>query len=288
MRNLVWLASYPKSGNTWLRSFLVSLTNPKTINLDINELDSIPIPANPNFLERELGFDCDLLTQAEVENLLPQALESSSERERNSLKFFKVHNALSCNASGALLFPENLTKIAVYLIRNPLDIAVSWSFFAGDSNFDAAIKQLCQPQTTISWHERSFPKQFPQRLMDWSEHVNSWTLNPRMPAIAVRYEDMVSNPKTTFSKIIASIGLPYDNDEVAHAIETTRFETLQKQERANGFQEKPPHAKTFFRSGTPGAWKSHLSQRQIDTVIRKHHDVMQRYRYLDTIELPTP
>ena len=124
---MVWLASYPKSGNTWFRVFLNNLFSDSPLAVHINDLTLTTISSNRSIIDSYLGLHSSELTAEEIDNLRPQVYERFSE-EQEGAAYVKTHEAWTLNSRGNPIFTEEITKGVVYIIRNPLDIAISYSF----------------------------------------------------------------------------------------------------------------------------------------------------------------
>jgi hypothetical protein len=96
----------------------------------------------------------------------------------------------------------------------------------------------------------------------------------------MRYEDMKRLPGETFTAAAAFLGLPHGRERVVDALEKSSFDELQRQEREQGFRERPPSAESFFREGRVGAWRETLQADQVARIVRDHRDVMRRFGYL--------
>jgi hypothetical protein len=96
-----------------------------------------------------------------------------------------------------------------------------------------------------------------------------------------RYEDMHAQPQETFGAIVRFVGLEYDAARLQRALEFSKFEELQAQERRDNFNERPPRAPNFFRQGKTGTWREILSDAQVSKIVDAHRDVMQQFGYLD-------
>jgi len=115
----------------------------------------------------------------------------------------------------------------------------------------------------------------------WSGHVTSWVDAPAIRVHVVRYEDMKLRAEETFGAAVRFVDLPADPDRVRKAIEFSRFEEVRKQEEKDGFGEKMPRAKSFFRKGEIGSWRESLTPEQAARIVADHSDVMRRFGYLD-------
>ena len=137
--NIIWLASYPKSGNTWLRIFLYNLLK-KTEDLpnlaSLNET-GYSIASRSRF-EKLIGIDSGNLYVEELENYMPKVLKIQSKLLEKQ-EFVKTHCCFSQNKKGEWLFPEEVSFRAVYLIRNPLDVCISYSHHCGIEDYDLSL-----------------------------------------------------------------------------------------------------------------------------------------------------
>lgn len=282
MAGIIWLASYPKSGNTWMRIFLTNYLKDGDSPADINRLDGGPIASAREVFDELVGVEASDLTYDELESLRPQVyLRFASELQEN--EFLKVHDAYTLNAAGEPLFPPGASCGAIYILRNPLAVAPSLANHINDS-VDKAIEILTN-QTRKKKRLVGLGSQLPQRWLGWSEHVDSWAQAPGQRVLLVRYEDMKREPFATFRAVIRFAGLDDNEPRIRKAIEFSSFETVKQQEQEHGFQERL-RSSTFFRKGEIAGWKSELTPEQIERIISKHAQAMQRYGYLNPAGQP--
>ncbi len=271
-KNIVWLASYPKSGNTWFRAFLTALQNGGEV--DINKMGTSGIFSSKEIFESVCDMDADELTAGEIQRLKRSVYRYRSEQHEKKM-FVKIHDAFACDDAGIPLIPEDVTHCAVYFVRNPLDVAVS---FANHNNQPVAKtidKYINNPHGTLS--NAPAANQFPQPLLDWSCHVESWLRRPQFPVYMLRYEDMLADTFNVFKDVIRKIGLYHTDEEIQAAITASSFDALRRQEDEKGFREKMPKSPRFFNAGITGSWKQVLAPEQAD-VIRKYHEIMMKER----------
>jgi hypothetical protein len=278
LSGIVWLASYPKSGNTWFRAFISNLLTNGDEPVDVNNLSAHGFAAARELFDDLTGIEASNLTPEEIDNLRPAVFDHLGSQSEETL-FIKVHDAYTCLPDGRPLFSAAKAK-AVYIVRNPLDVAVS---FAHHSVRD--------PDTIISWMENKnfsfagepdrLDSQLRQKLLDWSGHVESWVDCPSIEVHVVRYEDMQTNPVGTFSQAARFAGLAGAEESVRRAVQFSDFRILQKQEEEKGFQEKPPGMASFFRQGKAGGWRDQLTAPQAERIKQVHGRVMRRFGYLD-------
>lgn len=282
MRGLYWLASYPKSGNTWLRVFLSNLRRNPEAPVDINQLDRDGMFASRELLEEILPHTTSELTHDELDRLRREAFDWLGRQPGEPL-VLKVHDAFTRLADGEPLIPLPVTRGAVYVARNPLDVAASFADHLGVS-VDVAIRRMAAPRFRMAGRPGALDHQARQLLLSWSGHVRSWLDEARFPVLLVRYEDLEQRPLETFAGLAAFLGLPDEPDRVSRAARFSEFGELRRQEEANGFNERSPASERFFRRGVAGGWRESLSREQALAVVAAHSDVMCRLGYQAEVE----
>ena len=276
-KKIVWLASYPKSGNTWFRAYLSALLNHEGHTVDINHMYSSSIASSRQLFDELTGISSADLTSDEIEMLRPQVYRQNALRSEHTL-YYKVHDGWIRLPDSEPLFPAGVTKAVLYIIRNPLDVAISFSHHLNIS-VDETITQMNNPDYTFCSRKDRIFNQLPQKLLTWSEHVLSWTVLSQLPVLVIRYEDMLNNPIATFEQATGFIGLKSGRNDIMQALEQVTFERLKQQELQNGFAEKSARAESFFRKGIAGEWKTILSEEQVRKITALHGRVMKTYGY---------
>ncbi len=273
----VWLASYPKSGNTWLRIVFSNLRRQSDEPVNINDLDR-DMAADRVTFEKHVGYAAADLTHDEIDELRPELYRFRALIATEPI-FSKVHEAQRRLPSGADLFPPDASIGAIYLVRNPLDVCVSYAAHAGKPP-DAIVSAMLDERFTMLGDTNRAGYQLRQRVSAWSSHVVSWVDQAGMPVHVVRYEDMHERPLETFAAAAAFAALPCAPDAVAKAVRFSRIEELQRQERRDGFVEQAQRRTPFFRSGGVGGWRSTLTDAQAGRLIEAHAETMRRFGYL--------
>lgn len=274
-KNILWLASYPKSGNTWLRLFLCNYLFNAATPVPINEARRIgPGDASLALYKRVGGPGLDVSDQNTVLALRNRVIAAHSANGAD-VNFMKTHN-VNADAHGHWLIPREMSRGALYVIRNPLDVAVSYAHhYACD--YSAAVASLGNDHTVITPDATVVP----QYLGNWSNHVRSWERARGFPTHVIRYEDMQADPAAAFSGALTFIGAPVDATRLEKAIRFSSFDEARKQESTAGFIERPAHSKAFFRSGKVGEGRAKLPPDLIDRINADHGAVMRKYGYLD-------
>jgi len=279
MNGIIWLASYPKSGNTWFRVFLTNLLRDADTPASINELERTPIASARGVFDNNLGFEAADLTADEIDRLRPELYIHLAENAAKPL-FMKIHDAYTEAAENMPLIPQAATAGALYFIRNPLDVVVSFAHHNG-SDYDAAISGMANENYAFCSKIDRLHDQLRQKLLSWSGHVRSWVDKAPFPVCVLRYEDMKAKPLEIFEKAVQFAGLSHSPEQIQKAIDFSAFDVVQQQEATEGFQENSPSPSRFFRKGQAGAWREELSENQVHRIVQDHREVMCRFGYLD-------
>lgn len=274
---IVWLASYPKSGNTWFRVFLANLLLELETPVEVNYLPF----SNANFrfdLDRWAGLKTGNLTSAEIQALRPRIYAVRAERSKETV-FLKLHDACTTVASGDLLISEQATQGVLYFVRNPLDVCVSFAHHSSWS-IDTAIDIMADPDYHLGPGDRALGPYVKAHLGSWHQHVLGWIEEPRVPVHVVRYEDMHQTPLATFGAAVCFAGLSPSSEQIQEALTRSHFDVLKEQERTSGFLEKAMVSASFFRKGKVGSWRDVLTPQQVERLIQNHGEMMRRLGYL--------
>ncbi len=277
MNKIVWLSSYPKSGNTWCRIFLENLQRRESTPANINEL-SIRPESRRSHIDDVIEMDSTELTIDEIDDLMPEVYQYWSNNAKE-LFFLKIHHAYTYLQNGQSFIPTKASYGAVYLVRNPLDVVVSLSHHNRE-NVSDSLKKLSDNQHCSGNLDDKFGYLTRQKLLSWSDHILSWLDNPDIRVLMIRYEDMKLNPIITFRKLAKFTDLYFSEAHLERAIRNSSFDQLRDQEQKRGFREKRPGSMSFFRKGEVGGWRDQLSPQQVNQIIEDHSDVMTRLGYL--------
>ncbi len=277
-QNIIWIASYPKSGNTWVRAFLHNLLRELSGNADsvqdinrMNEHTAWEIPARP--YERVLGKSLSAASRSEIAASRPEVQRRLA--NGRLLPFFvKTHLCFGIDERYPTINLD-ATRAAIYILRNPLDVAVSYAHHANLS-IDATVVNMGLSGLKTPGSERDVY----EMLGSWSENVAGWVGLIDRPTLVIRYEDLLSDPVRPFGALARFLRLEPSERQLRAAIEKSSFPELSRQEKERGFIERPPTAKTFFREGRAGQWRDVLSPEQVQQVVRTHAPMMQRFGYL--------
>jgi len=274
---IVWLASYPKSGNTWFRCFLSALIDGE---VHINQLHTDGIFSSRGLFDRTFDIDSRLLNEDEVKNRMPRIIRHYASQSEKLL-FCKIHDAYTINKKEEPIIPADVSQVVIYLIRNPLDVVASYANHM-HRDIDYAIRAMNKDNGYLARQKNGLNvgNQFPQLMYSWSGHVRSWHDQHAIRVITIRYEDMKRDSLATFTKAIDAMGLNATEDQIQQAIDLTKFDRIKKFEQEKGFREKNFKSPSFFRKGQVGGYEKELTSEQMKLIIDKHRSVMGDFGYL--------
>ena len=283
---IIWLTSYPKSGNTWVRSFLVSLLYNKKNKTNLEGLNNIPqYPLRSHF--NNLLDNIDDINEVSSKWIISQKRINSDKKN----KFFKTHHAL-CKI-GKFSFTNYETSLgAIHIVRDPRNIINSILYHYSKKSFLEA-KEFMLDET------RALGKKFDPNspsvnqdmftvLTSWKTHYLSWK-NFKKNYLLIKYENLVSEPDKEFRKITKYLNdvmhIKIEEDKIDHAIESNSFENLKKIENRDGFKEAikdkgSGEVKRFFNLGPNNKWEKILDSEIKDEIEKKFNVEMKELGYL--------
>ena len=274
---ITWIASYPKSGNTWVRAFLCSYFSTLNKKFDFNILENIP--TFPHHLE--IAFLRKKYKNFDFNDLASHWNEFQNVLINKKIKILKTHNAL-LNYNGYDFTNLNNTIGVIYIVRDPRDVLISYSNHQNISYDDMFLKMKDNNnfEKTNDYKDRTL-------LSSWKNHFNSWKSFPKN-YLLIRYEDLSSDPLKYFSKIIKHLnqiyGFKIDQKKIQKSIEEVKFENLKKIELEKTFYENPKQninrGKNFFRQGKVKQWKENLKEELINNIIREFSKEMKENNYI--------
>lgn len=274
MGNIVWLASYPKSGNTWVRAFLANLVANRAEPVPLNELARYAEDeANPELFSALAGRPSAELDIGAIAALRPQVHAAIAQRAQGT-RFVKTHN-MAGSFDGHPLHNWQVSAGAIYVVRNPLDVAVSMTHHFG-LGLDEAIERLADENVATA-NDELFVSQI---LGSWSLHAKGWADMANERVLVLRYEDLLEKPLKAFTKVAKLVGLGQDRARIERAIRHAGFQSLAAMEKKHGFVEASGKGARFFRKGRVNEWREALTREQIQRVIAAQREQMQRFGYV--------
>lgn len=275
---IVWIASYPKSGNTWVRMFLDAYFLQE---VDINDIvcsvgddnasrHLVGDQSNPI----EYPIDIQMLTRPMALLRLVRAFMTN---KQTGIPLFVKTHAPHVLANGIELLPHSLTKAVIYIVRNPYDVAPSFAKHMGVT-VDKAIEAMDDKYKVLQGSEEQ--NKVGDLLGAWDAHVSSFINADSHNVMWVRYEDMLARPVEAFSRILRHSGIEPDEGRVKAALEMVEIDKLRKQEEKSGFIESSIHAKNQFFGKGGSANRSKLTDANKFMIRRKWGRVMKRLDYI--------
>ncbi len=277
MSGLGLIASYPKSGNTWMRAFLASLKlGGRTPDLH-RDIDTIPTLAARSLHDAFAGLECSDLTPAEVARLRPHVSRRIAAARPG---LFKVHDAnLPPPGADEPAIPADSIDRVVYVVRDPRDVALSAAHHFGQP-VEAVVADLGNPGHMIGRSTTGLNSNVEQWLSSWSRHVESWLDAPGLRRLCLRYEDLTARPEASFAEVCRFLEWDAPAAEIARAVAATRFDRLAAREQADGFSGAlTVSGNAFFREGRAGGWRGTLAPALAERIARDHAATMARLGY---------
>lgn len=263
---IFWIASYPKSGNTWIRTVISSYFYSQDGIYDENLIKKIDqFPTRKYFKD----FDYDKKIVGDTTKFWLKAQEKIN--IDNNLKFFKTHNIFGKINGYDFTNSENSIG-GVYIVRDPRNVITSIKNHYGLDD-DRAIKWMTNNNNYIYDVERVKEVGYGdfQFISSWDINYTSWKIQRKVPIKFVKYEDLVSQTYSVFFEIIEFINKITNNSDkinkskLKNSINSTSFEKLKQREKNYGFSEAVSSITTnqkitFFNLGPKNDWKKLLNE----------------------------
>ena len=282
----IWLASYPKSGNTLVRALLSSYFFSKDGIFNFKLIKNIKQFPNAGLFEN-LGIDIG--SDKEVVKNYIKAQESIN--QKNSIQFLKTHSYLF-NIDNNPFTDLNNTLGAIYIVRDPRNVVTS-----NAHHYNISIEESLLRMTSSvhyggdikSKHEADRAKVY---LGSWSSNFNSWkSFEPVGKYLLIKYEELISNREETLLKILKyihklkKINFVPDNKKLKNVLESTTFEKMKSEEEKEGFSESRTNLKTnekipFFNLGPKNKWQNILEPKIIKKIENSFSVEMKELGYL--------
>jgi len=279
---IIWLASYPKSGNTWLRSLLASYYFSSEGNFSFNLLRNIDQFPSPKYFKDVI----DGIEKPEDYSKfwIQKQIEINKDKK---LRFFKTHSAM-CKINEKPFTDSKNTLGAVYILRDPRNLITSLS-----NHFQLNLKESLDFMTTekkvLIEKENSKFKVFVP-IFSWKFHLKSWSENRSFKTILIRYEDLTNETFYTFRRIVQFIdeltknGRKFNKEKAKRVISNCDFKKLQKLEEENGFSEAMTKKNSrekinFFNLGKQNNYKKILGEDLINKMNNLFQEELIKYKY---------
>ena len=279
---IIWLASYPKSGNTWVRHFLASLIYSNQGKVGLEKLGFImQYPKRDQFEKLVTNFDD--FNQIKKNWINSQNLINSD----NKLSIFKTHHVL-CSLGKDNFTDKKNTLGAIYIVRDPRNVISSILYHFNLSNTEEALNFIQREDKFIGNVKNKVNYPLHTLIGSWKTNYNSWKFFGKN-FLLVKYEDLILNPNTEFKRIANYItnttNIKFSEEQIKKGIDESSFENLQKLEDKNGFIEsiKDPEnkkRKKFFNLGPRNNWKKSLDKKFVDEIENSFKNEMKELGYI--------
>lgn len=286
---IIWIASYPKSGNTWLRSIISALVYSDDGIFDFKLLKKIQqFPEKIYF--KDLIKDFSNFDEIKKNWIFAQDKINLD----NKIKFFKTHQG-KYTVDGDDFTNNINTRAVIYVVRDPRNVINSISNHYSLS-VENSLKFMLSPK--LIGNSKNFEESFMDNkpsmftlLGKWNDHYRSWTRNKKN-LLLIKYENLIRDPKIEMDKIIHFLNkyLKFDTsiEKNKNIIETTSFEYLKKLEGKGLFKEAPLKKNTagrvkFFNLGPKNQWSKESNQEIIKSIEKNFSTEMRELGYLKQI-----
>ena len=271
---ITWLASYPKSGNTWVRMLLQAYRC--NGYLDINDMHTGTGDSSACYFRAVSPLVVSDLGENGEWLLRPAALLNAAMAVKPP-RLFKTHYPNITVADMPAFIPRAFTQRAVYIVRDPRDVALSMSRFYNHS-METIVEQMASNSFHIGQHNSD--RQVPTLVTSWSNHVTSWISQTAYPVITFRYEDILSDPASALRQLLEFLNIEdIDDDRCKRAAKACELSKLREQEADNGFAEYSNRPElTFFGKGG-SRWKDEMAKRWQKRIRSDHGELMDKLGY---------
>ena len=283
---IIWLASYPKSGNTWVRFFLISLLSNNNPDITLKDLHNIKqFPTKSQYDKSNISIDFNNLNEVSKHWLEVQKKINSN----NKIRFFKTHNAL-CKINDNVFTNYETTLGTIHIVRDPRNIISSINNHFNHENIEESKKFILkEDKVTISKNSKikeTYP--LPQIIGSWKTHYNSWK-QMKKNYLLIKYENLINSPFSEFKKISIYLEKIFkykiSDEQIQNAIKSSSFDKLKNIESKEGFSESVINEKTgyknkFFFLGPKNNWKELIDEKTIYEINKKFKKEMEELGYL--------
>ncbi len=278
---IIWIASYPKCGNTWVRSLLSAYYFTKDGEFNFNLLKNIKQFPSKDFFETRV-------TSVEEASAMWIPIQKKI-KETRKLYFLKTHNVYGAYKGNNFTTPE-YTLGAINIVRDPRNVITSlMNHYSIDE--EEALKMLSSVHRNLRDKNDKDDYSNYSFISSWSNNYNSWKISKNINKILIKYEDLEKNRLETFSKILNFVNKlinkdnEIDTNKLIKSISSTNFDVLKKREKVEGFDEAAysndrGERKTFFNLGNKNNYKKLLKNETVKSIEKKFEKEMIELGYL--------
>lgn len=276
----IWVCSYPKSGNTWMRHLLQEYYK-RVHGMEPHDTSD----RSPYWYQCVSPIPLSAITPDQTMQIRPAAMAHltlfySQTKPTNPVCIVKSH-MLNGHTAGVANFSPMWVDYAIYITRDPRDIVPSWAHHMGESHADAV---TALGSNEVALGDPSGVHRLPvihEPVSSWSEHVRSWIENPGVATIVTSYEEMHESALSVLAAIVKQIDGSVDIQAAREAVKECEFERLKEKEARGEIADQPAHSdRPFYRKGKVqhGAELSRALRRRVE---KEHEEMMTKLGYLD-------
>ena len=269
MKKIIFIASYPKSGNTWIRILISSLINKNKGLFNFNDLKKIYMFSQLAYFNKLKNYNLNDDGVLDINFMVNNWINAQKKINEESIetKFFKTHSIRGV-VNGKYFTDPSVCGGFLYIARDPRDVVISKAKYMSTSLDESIDKLLNDEKITVC------PNNVTEFVNTWENHVISWLSFKEVPSLIIKYEDMLKDTNKTLNEIIefinknSTFNIVKSNELLTNILESTNFQKLRNMEIKDGFEESSPHS-MFFRKGQSEQWKKILSENQIKLIEKK-------------------
>jgi hypothetical protein len=278
---IIWLTSYPKSGNTWVRAFLAAYYHSNDGVFDFKLLEKIDQYPKAKYFDKKID------KPGEINQYWNSSQEKISIKKK--IKIFKTHNSLLAINGNNFTSPKH-TLGFIYIVRDPRNVLTSLKNHY-DLEYEEAI-DFMQNENKFIYDDRKKNQELDyanfQFLSSWSNHYKSWMNTNVFRKKLIKYEDLILDPIKNFRNLVLytnsliKIDEKINEKKIQKCIETTNFELLKKKEENSGFPESVYSKKlkkniSFFNLGSRNQWNETVPKnlhKKINEIYEKDLEIL--------------
>ena len=282
---IIWLASYPKSGNTWIRTFISSIIFSKDGISNFNNLEKISqYPMRRHFHNLVENFQ-------NINEIKKNWIVSQEKmNQNNKIKFLKTHH-INCKIGSDSFTNLDNTKGVIYIVRDPRNVVTSIKNHFSLNTYEDAKKFIFDDHRWLGFvsdKNKIRDNKLPTLISSWSTNYKSWK-NMSENFLLIKYEDLLMDPDNEFAKIVkflsSILNIEFNKNKITEAIKTSSFDYLKKLEKTGLFGEsvadiKSGDKKDFFYLGPENDWKKLLDNKISKEIEQKFQNEMKELKYL--------
>ena len=262
-KSIIWLASYPRSGNTFVRALLANYFLSHSSPMHINQLSMTLLGEHNNSLwkyltttvpeecpyellwtKRKIYFD-------ETRNIMPDRCKIVNIKSNNNrpLRIVKTHT----NNIHPKLYNFQESDRIIFIVRNPLDVVISLTHYLNESEYRNICKRMIDPNFWTNTQMEFF-----EYLGTWASHTKNWLTETRCPILIIKYESLHFDTAFELERMIKFLDFTQiDNEKIKKSVNWSSFNEMKTQDDKDTFIESS-HTK-FFRNGKINQWKTELN-----------------------------